>query len=73
MMHTCRIFVAILIFQEQATKALTILDFIRDLAEEKFCYEILMDTYLVIGRILQEEKNYSRAVVAYKLLLIIAW
>jgi hypothetical protein len=52
MMHTCRIFVAILIFQEQASKALTILDFIRDLAEEKFCYEILMDTYLVMGRIL---------------------
>ena len=32
-----------------------------------------METYLTIGKILQEEKNYSRAVVAFKMLLLIAW
>jgi hypothetical protein len=32
-----------------------------------------MDCYLQIGRILQEEKNYSKAVIAYKLMLVISW
>lgn len=32
-----------------------------------------METYLTIGKILQEEKNYARAVVAFKMLLLVAW
>lgn len=45
----------------------------RDLAEETYNYQILMETYLTIGKILQEEKNYARAVVAFKMLLLVAW
>ena len=45
----------------------------RDLAEETFNYRILMETYLTIGKVLQEEKNYDKAVIAFKMLLLIAW
>ena len=46
-----RIFIAILLYQEKVDDALRCLDYLRDLAEETYNYQILMETYLTIGKI----------------------
>ena len=68
-----KIFVLLLLKLERQNDAIKVYEFLRDVTEDTQNNSISMDIYESLGKLLQDNGEYEKAIVCFKKLLQIAW
>jgi tetratricopeptide (TPR) repeat protein len=70
---TLDVFGQMLLMLNHIKRAIRIFEFLRSLTEEVNDHKVLIKTYMSLGNVLQRDKQYEKALICFKNILLLSW